>query len=885
MRRTNLNRESSSSLSGTWEFSIDPDDIGVEEEWYRPHATWKDAWAVVVPHSWQEEDALREYTGTGWYRTTFEATTPAVENTALLHFNAVDYEATVWVNGERVGQNADGYLPFRFDVTDVLADGTNTVAVRVHDPDDLSTVLHGKQGGRWYTRVSGIWQDVSFAVVPRTRVEAIRATPDLSDDTVDIAVDTTISPDNDPTDLVATVQVSRDERTVTAGECRLDIDGRGSTRLPLDDPVYWTPDDPVLYDVTVELAHVDSTIDTYEDCFGMRAIETTDSELLLNGEPLFVRGALDQAYYPDTFYRPSDLDLYEEEIRRAKELGFNMIRKHIKPAHPRFLELADRLGILVWEEPANPDVYTPVTREAVRAQFHGMVERDYNHPSVVIWSLYNEEWGIGYHPNEEPLWTDEEKQEYLESFYYEAIKADPTRLVCDNSGWAHVHTDINDYHEYFVVPDRADAWRRKLDHIVEHPEENYGPTDLDVTATPIVVSEFGTWGLPSVSALEAHYGGDPPWFHHDFLAGLKSPAGVRDRFDTSHLASVFDDLDDLADAWQERERLSISEQVVDMRTHEGISGYVITEFTDIEWEFNGVLDYLREPKASAAQFADVNRPVILIVEVESHAYWSGQTFRADLVIVNDTATPVSEAVRWEIFGETGTVDVTVDPFSVGRVRDAVTVTVPDVEQATTGTVSANGTDLGILTETAVLVVPAEQTASADIPLYVDQEPLHERLEEQSWIVDDISTAKAAIVTSLDDETRRFAASGGAVILVPDADGDVVETDEFSLTVLPAEESWNLCASFVWQTLLPGVERVPGWAFEDLYPLAYVDSLDPDDNVSVGYTEGWLAVDGGIAVARPYGDGHLAICTLQVSETYGSHPTGTAVLSSFLRETV
>ncbi|MDS0295635.1 glycoside hydrolase family 2 protein [Halogeometricum luteum] len=895
MQRTTLVRDPTRELSGDWQFTTDPEDAGLTEEWYDPNAAWDDVRRVSVPHAWQEAEDLRAYTGVAWYRRTVDVDAVDDDRRAELYFGAADYDATVWVNGEQVGRNREGYLPFRFDVTDALVDGENTIAVRVEDPEDLSEIPHGKQGAPWYTRVSGLWQRVDLAVVPETRVRDARVTPDLRDDTVRVDARVTDSGgERSLTRLSATVQVRSGGTTVATQTCSVDDDGAASATLSLDDPDYWTPDDPHLYEVAVGLERDGDRIDTYADTFGMRSIERSGDELFLNGDPLFVRGALDQAYYPDTLYRPADLDTFEDEIRAAKEMGFNLLRKHIKPAHPRFLELADEMGMLVWEEPANPSAYTEASREAVRDQFAGLVERDFNRPSVIAWSLYNEEWGIGgiYEDEEESLWTDGEKQAFLASFVESARERDPTRLVCDNSGWAHVVTDLNDYHEYFVVPDRADAWRGQLDHIVENPAENYGGYEDHggdgpaPDGAPLLVSEFGTWGLPSVDALESHYGGEPHWYHHDFLSGLKSPAGVRDRFEASHLSDTFDSLDDVADAWQRRELLSVAESIADMRLHEGVAGYAVTELTDIEWEFNGLLDYRREEKVSVEAFARANAPVAVQVRPETHVCWAEETVEFDPAVVNDTDERVEGSLRWEAFGETSEVDVSVEPFGCERVADAVSVDAPPVDGVREGSITAElvGAGVDAVDEASITVVPRD-AGVGDRAVYTDHDGLRETFAESDGasVVDDPADGDVAFVTRLDDATREFVEGGGAAALLPDSEGRLAGGEEFSVADLPEEESWNLCASFVTQTLLADVDVVPGWSFEGLYPYAYVSDPKPDDEVLAGYTEGWLANTGAIALSRPTGEGRLGACTLRVVDGYGSHPTATAVLAALADE--
>jgi hypothetical protein len=865
-------RDPAVALSGDWEFRPDPEDTGQASAWYERSRPWDDSRTVSVPHSWQEESDLREYTGVGWYRRQFSF--DGCDGRAYLVFGAVDYEATVWVNGERVGHNTGGYLPFRVEVTDAVEDGTNTVVLRVYDPDDMSEIPHGKQGDPWYTRVSGPWQSVDLVAVPRTHVRSTKVTPDLTDDSARFR--TAVAGDWAGLDIE--VSVRRDGAIVASARRELS-DDVGTVALDIPEAEYWSPQNPALYDFEVTLRDGDRVVDSYEDYFGMRSVSYEDGQLYLNGEPFFMRGALDQAFYPQSFYRPRDLSTFEQEVETAKELGFNLLRKHIKPAHPAFLEAADRLGVLVWEEPANPKVYTDASKRRVRDQLRAMVDRDYNHPSVVVWSIYNEEWGIGSAESELSLWEDESKQDYIEEVYHETRSTDPTRLVCDNSGWAHVATDVNDYHEYYVAPDRLEPWRERLAELVDAPENNYGDPRTDPTEAPIVVSEFGTWGLPDVDKLIDNYGQEPHWFSHAFLDGMKRPSGVHGNFDASPASDIFDSLDAFATAWQRREFESVEPLIVDMRRNDGVSGYCITEFSDIEWEFNGILDYCREGKAFHHDFARVNAPVLFYIDIDTHSVWTGETVTADLVVVNDTERHVDTTAIVDAFDSTEDLDIAVEPYGSERIENAVSVTAPPVDGLETRSITATVTDRDRTCSQEVFVVEDGQTSPAT-PVYVEHPEMRAALAGRGYSVsDDPSQCELAVVTDPDS------VDVDSVLVVPDGDGELVHTPKFEYTALPQRASWNLCACVIYQDLLPEVDRIPGRAFERIYPYGYVSDVRESDVVTVGYSEGWIANSGGAVTRRQVGDQEFCVCTLRVTESYGDHPVATAVVDRLVEQLV
>ncbi|WP_123535578.1 sugar-binding domain-containing protein [Halosimplex salinum] len=879
------------SLDGEWQFLTDPDD-GEERALADPETDWSDAERATVPHAWQEDEAHREYTGTAWYRRTVEY--DGSGDRVFLRFGAVDYEATVYVDGERVGTHRDGYLPFEVEVTDALSSGESVVAVEVADPEDLSEIPHGKQGAPWYTRVSGIWQSVTLEARPEQFVDDVRVTPDLDDDTatVEVTVDGDAADRDDDAGAVdAAVTVSRDGEEVVATTCDIE-DGEGTCTVSIPDADYWTPENPALYDVTVELRAVDTVVDATETYFGMRSVSTDGERIYLNGDPYYIRGALDQAYYPDTFYRPFEDGLFEYEVRTAKDLGFNMLRKHIKPAHPDFIEAADRLGILVWQEPANPTIYTDRSKREVREQFRGLVDRDYNSPSVVAWSLYNEEWGIGldqedYSMHDGRLWNDEAKQEYLTDLFHEAKEWDTTRLVCDNSGWAHVATDINDYHEYYVSPDRAEPWADALDEIAANPGDNYATENTPAADAPILISEFGTWGFPDLPKLRDHYGGDPTWFSHDFLEDpLKRPEGVDERYEATDLPDVFDGYDDLAEAWQRRESVSLQGVIEEMRTHEAVAGYVVTEFSDIEWEFNGILDYLRDPKGFAEEFARINSEVLVAIDLETHAVAPGEEVTADVEIVNDTTDSLTGELRWSGPESSGTRSVSVDGFGTTTLEDAVTLA-PSGDAATGAhrlEVTFDADDRTVTNEEPVFVVAGERP---DRTVYAD-DPLAAGLEANGvTVTDNLDEADVAAVTSVGDTVSEFVEAGGSALVVPEPDGRMAGTDDFDYRNLPAGESWNLVSSLLYQDsdLLDGLctDARVGWAFEDLFPHDLIEGLDEStDEIHVGSVEGWIANWGSPLVVRDVGDGRLCGCTFRVTDRYGEHPTATALVDRLLR---
>lgn len=879
-------------LDGEWMFLIDPDDRGEAEAWYKPDVNWPERTNnVQVPHVWQEQEKHNDYTGVAWYRRSFSTDLPS-NSAAILKFGAIDYHTHVWVNGVQVGSNQGGYLPFEFDITDALVSGTNTIALRVEDPKNIDEIPHGKQGNPWYTRVSGIWQSVCIEIRPEWHITNAYATPNLEDDSVNISFTSTDLSEVESLaveDLSATVSIQLDDEGLVSETLDIEPNDTHETKLELEDPTYWTPETPTLYDIEIRLDQHGHTVDRYEDYFGMRSIETNAESLLLNGEPYYIRGALDQGYYPRTLYRPPKPDFFEQEIRTAKNLGFNLLRKHIKPPHPEFLELADRLGILVWTEPANPTTYTDRSKREVREQIYGMIRRDYNHPSFAILSLYNEEWGIG-NPqgvsDESSLWDDESKQTYLDNLFQDVKQYDPTRVICDNSGWAHVATDINDYHEYFVSPDRSEAWEKALEEIAADPGANYGPSKNNANSTPILVSEFGAWGLPLLPLSEGIEDDSPPWFNHEFLdSPLKSPGNPRKRFQNSRLSSAFDDWSALATAWQQREYKSNKDVIEKMRGKSDIAGYVITQFTDVEWEFNGILNYDRSQKEFHEDFISVNDDLMVSINVEDHVVSSDGTVEADLILSNHTNHLVRGDVNWSLFDQCGTVSVEQDGHGVEHISGAISVDAPRTEQLKIGdlTVSMEGAP----ENSERIFIVSEPSVPSDICVYTDDDHVEQMLTVLgAEVVDDLAAMpEIAILTKPDDIARTYAKKGGIVLYLPTREGYMAENEFFEYHELPEKESWNLVSSIYYANSEPFtsyLESVPGWELEHLHPYHLVDDLGPTDEVGIGYVEGWLANERAVSLTRELEDGVVSACTLRLTEG-NEQPMSQTLLAAMIKE--
>jgi hypothetical protein len=509
-----------------------------------------------------------------WYRRTFTVPKDWGGQRVLLHFGAVDWEATVHVNGKKVGSHRGGYDPFSFDITDALnkKEDKQELIVGVYDPTDKGPQPRGKQvlkpGGIYYTPTTGIWQTVWLEPVSAVHIEELKIVPD-----VDKGV------------AFVTVKVSGDgekhEQQVTARhKAWVVADSRFARTTPLavGKKYLWSPDSPNLYDLTVELVKNDKVVDRVESYFGMRKIEVKTvgekgpPRILLNGKPIFQMGVLDQGFWPDGIYTaPTDAAL-KFDVEMTRKLGFNMSRKHVKVEPARWYYWCDKLGLLVWQDMPSGDRSMPVgkadlvrTKESAaifETELRRMIDNLHNHPCIVCWVVFNEGWGQ-FDTARMATWTK---------------KHDPTRLVNSASGWN--DRKVGDMHDIHVYP---------------------GPGAPPIeTKRAGVLGEFGGLGL----GIEGHTWDKKTWGYR----------GVRDK----------------AELVRRYERLL--RRVQELQRDKGLSAAVYTQLTDVETEANGLLTYDRAvvkvdvDRVAAVNKGDLSR-VPVVEEVVPTSKVEGQTWR------------------------------------------------------------------------------------------------------------------------------------------------------------------------------------------------------------------------------------------------------------------
>jgi beta-galactosidase/beta-glucuronidase len=534
------------SLNGLWEYAIRSEAESTPDQYDGP---------ILVPFPVESAlSGVQKSVGKEnrlWYRRTFNTPQGWSKKRILLHFEAVDWETTVWINGQELGTHRGGYDPFSFDITDFLKKrGTQEIVLSVWDPVNAGFQPRGKQviepRGIWYTSVTGIWRTVWLEPVNQTRIQSFKIVPDIDAEEVRISV------------VCADKTLSYRTEIEVREEGTMEGMGRGiageEISIPIENPRMWSPDAPFLYDLTIVLKDSkDNEIDRVDSYFGMRKISLGKDDkgvtrLFLNNQPLFMIGPLDQGWWPDGLYAaPTDVALrYDLEI--TKRLGMNMLRKHVKIEPRRFYYWCDKLGVIVWQDMPNGDAHigkqatdiirSPESARQFELELEGMIQTLFNHPSIVMWVPFNEGWG-----------------QYDTSRIVDKIKEfDPSRLVDNASGWADRGVgDVHDIHSY--------------------PGPDALPNEPDRAA---VLGEFGGLGLP----IKGHTWQDEKnWGYRSF----ENPEEL-----TKAYAELIDKLKVLI--------------------KDGLSAAVYTQTTDVEIEVNGLMTYDRAIiKMDPERLAEINK--------------------------------------------------------------------------------------------------------------------------------------------------------------------------------------------------------------------------------------------------------------------------------------
>ncbi len=561
-------RERWLNLNGNWEFEYDDANVGLDEGWGAEAKKLSRTIRVpFCPESRQSGIGDTGFHPYVWYRRSISVPGEWKGQRVLLRFGAVDYKAMVWLNGQFLGEHTGGHVPFRFDITSQLKAGSNIVVVRAEDPPTDRYLPRGKQDWLlkphdiWFTRTTGIWQTVWLEATGANYLDSVRTTPGM-DGTVRFEARIW----RPAADLDFTATVRQGEKIVATASGRTD-GGRATAIAFVRDPQLWFPGRPNLYDVAFELRRSGTALDRVASYFGFRTIDTHGGMIYLNAESIYLKMVLDQGYWPETIMTPPSDEAIQYDIRMTKEMGFNGARKHQKVEDPRFLYWADRMGLLVSSEMASAYLYDSTYAENFTREWMEAIERDYNHPSIVIWAPMNESWGVN--DLRDPL-----QQNHLKALYALTKSLDSTRLVIDNEGWEHTDmTDLMAIHDYTQTGEGLYARYQKLGQPGAEIPANLRAAILPgykYNGSPVYLSEFGPFAY------------EPPGYPvpKHAIPELKGSA-----------EEVLEQLRGLYGA---------------LVKIPAIRGICFTELTDVEHELGGLMTADRKPKTDPKRIRELN---------------------------------------------------------------------------------------------------------------------------------------------------------------------------------------------------------------------------------------------------------------------------------------
>ncbi len=552
-----MERDEWKNLNGLWEYSI------TERNSQKPENSDGE---ILVPFAAESSlSGVMERVGPSkvlWYNNSFTVPQDWDGKNIKLNFGAVDWKAEIWINDVKIGSHTGGFTPFSFDITPFLEDGEQKISVKVWDPSDEGPQPRGKQvknpEGIWYTPVTGIWQTVWLEPVSEKSLKDLRFTPNIDNNTVTVKSKTT---DFEPGDIIEVI-VKDEGKEIAKSKFAAGV----TSEITLDNPKLWSPESPFLYRTTIKLISNGETTDEVESYFAMRKISKKRDEngvvrMQLNNEDYFHFGPLDQGWWPDGLYTAPTDEALRYDIVKTKEMGYNMIRKHVKVEPARWYTHCDELGILVWQDMPNggrgpgwqsrnffkgtEDQRSDASEAVYKKEWKEIMDYLYSYPSIAVWVPFNEAWG---------QFNTVEVTEWTKNY-------DPSRLVNSASGGNHFHTgDILDLHNY--------------------PEPNLYLYDAERVT---VLGEYGGIGFPMKNHLWAT---DKNWGYVEF----DSKKAVTDKY-----IEYTDMLKELV--------------------RSGFSAAVYTQTTDVEGEVNGLMTYDRkEDKMNFKRIREANQEVINVLK-------------------------------------------------------------------------------------------------------------------------------------------------------------------------------------------------------------------------------------------------------------------------------
>jgi len=678
-------------IGGLWDFATDPENQGGQHGWTdAPPAETRPVTTGMPWEYWEPG-----YDGAGWYWKEFIAPGAAENFVSKLTFEAVSYWCECWLNGRKIGEHEGMSDSFSFDVSDILLPGRkNHLVVRVinppqnHEVDGLrsgaplnqSDLPVGKAG--WYYNYGGLWGKVWLEMLPPVHFTELSVSPSLENSRLDISWTAARGEESEEASLFFEVIEPESGRTLKIGQRAISSDApdSGEFSLGIDDLAEWHPDAPVLYDLQASISTRHST-HVVRRRFGIREFTIRDRQFHLNGRPIVLKGILQQRAYPRRLAGPASWRLAARELITLKRAGFNFLRIHLGPAEPWYLDIADRLGILVMMEPPIGWIANgPRTESRIARETRALISAHRSRTCIVMWGLFNESFHLlGYAPGE--------MRDLAERMLHVARASDPSRLVIDTSG-GYARASVQGAETMIHDTSRMDSSRflSPQSDIVEqltdvHVYCSLPPTNatvehysrLDSGNQLLFLAEYGAAETPpdfprvldTYTRQEQETGLEDWRLHRDFYDSL------RQRFGAAGLADEFGSVQNWITAVNQARAREVADITIAIRNNPNVAGFCLCQLADASGELFGVLDFWRRPKPLLKALSSAIADPAIGLEASPTWLATGQGLNTTVHIVSDEK-PVPDG-ELEITlhlpsGETQSHGTTLPPGSTARVE-------------------------------------------------------------------------------------------------------------------------------------------------------------------------------------------------------------------------
>jgi beta-galactosidase len=884
------------NLAGDWLLATDPEDTGVRERWFETFPA-QAARSVHVPDVW--DLWIPDYDGVAWYCRHFHLDPSWLEGRLEIQFDAVNYYAEVWLNGHFLGSHEGGYTPFAFDGCGKARAGENVLAVRVIDPKGPDgfgdfkpeELPIAKEMGYW--SFGGIWGEVHVARMPRARITDVFIQPDLRRKRLVVEVEA----EHYPEDAQVCLKVEGTPYSWTGKPGRL--------VLNMEKFETWSPEQPVLYLLEASLCLEDKTLDTVSTRFGMREFTVKDRRFHLNLHPLFVKGVLYQPDYARTLAGPENEAMARREIESAKAAGFNMMRLHIKPAPKIILELADELGMLLYEEPSIGWIRkSPFMSARCEQSVREMILRDRNHPSIVIWGMLNETGNAKYV-------THGGAQDIKDDLCRLARGLDPTRVIIDDSAGVNATREpsrlMRPYRDIFEEYDDLHIYQRApVDQLIRDYYAKAGePNQLTI------ISEFGFGGPEDLADVLAQYGGEREHLKDARFLGKMFDACNRGFYERS-LDKIFGDFSGFCAAAQQLQCDAARFQIRAMRTNDKLAGYCYTQLSDAGHEFcAGFLDRWRRPKPVMETLAESQRPLMLLVRISKSNLVPREVCEVSVTLVNDAGFTGTADLSLHIVGSTNQV--------MWKKKRTMKLS-RNQQELWRGEISASGATglhrfvvrlqqgLSVISQTEEIFHVYDQATTAEVDAHI-LDPNREYMALLSSLVrSENLLAPVHIIPPLANTIRAYPdndlmqvlaqVKGGAIAIFfgpPEDWNDLAVLLGDELTATPKDAVGGFLPAFHYVKLHPVFDKLPSRClmrqpYCNIVPArTFLEPGDEDicgtfDTMPVAagnYMAGEAAWWGSDILVRPYGSGRIVMTHLRLLEHLGTDPVADRLLVNLL----